>query len=116
MKLSQIFENMSQFAERLKDKYNLSKFSAYETPTSISLDMLEVPKAARKQGVGTAVMTELINYADDTNKRIVLTPETITGTTSQPRLVKFYKRFGFIENKGRNKDFEISSGMYRDPK
>ena len=36
--------------------------------------------------------------------------------TSQARLKKFYKKFGFVENKGRNKDFEISELMYREPK
>ena len=29
--------------------------------------------------------------------------------------MKFYKRFGFVENKGRKKDFTISEGMYREP-
>lgn len=29
------------------------------------------------------------------------------------RLREFYKRFGFVENKGRDKDYEISEAMYR---
>jgi len=119
MKLSQLFENISNFSVYIKDKYNLSSFYAYENNDMITLDMLEVPKTERKQGIGTAVMTELVNYADQNNKRIVLTPgqqEDDRGTTSRSRLVKFYKRFGFIENKGRKKDFTISQGMYRLPK
>jgi GNAT superfamily N-acetyltransferase len=81
--------------------------------------MIEVPRADRKQGVGTAVMNELVDYADRVGKRIFLTPglpDDRHGTTSRGRLVKFYKRFGFVENKGRNKDFTLSPGMYRDPK
>ena len=31
------------------------------------------------------------------------------------RLKDFYKQFGFVENKGRNKDFTISDSMYRLP-
>ncbi len=119
MKLFQLFEKISEFADQIKTKYNLASFSVYERPDTITLDMIEVPKADRKQGVGTAVMDELINYADQTNKRIILTPgqrDDRHGTTSRNRLVKFYKRFGFIENRGRNKDFTISQSMYRDPK
>ena len=118
MKLHQLFENISEFAEQMKEKYNLSTFFVNERPDSISLDMIEVPKVDRKQGVGTAVMAELIRYADEQGKRIVLTPglpDDRHGTTSRGRLVKFYKRFGFVENKGRNKDFQISDGMYREP-
>ena len=31
------------------------------------------------------------------------------------RLINFYKIFGLVENKGRNKDFETSKTMYREP-
>ncbi len=119
MKLFQLFENISAFSKQIEDKYNLSSFFVHERPDVITLDMIEVPKTDRKQGVGTAVMDELINYADQTNKRIILTPgqrDDRHGTTSRNRLVKFYKRFGFIENRGRNKDFTVSQSMYRDPK
>lgn len=118
MKLIELFENISEFADQIKDKYNLDTFFVNERPDSITLDMIEVPKADRKQGVGTAVLTDLINYADQQSKRISLTPglhDATHGTTSRTRLVKFYKRFGFVENKGRNKDFSISDGMYREP-
>jgi len=60
-------------------------------------------------------MTELIEYADAVNKKIRLTPEKID-KTSLTKLKSFYKRFGFIENKGSNKDFSISESMYRHPK
>lgn len=119
MKLHQLFENISAIIEHLKDKYNLTTFFVTERPDALVLGMIEVPKADRKQGVGTAVMNELINYADSNKKRIILTPglkDDRHGTTSRARLVKFYKRFGFVENKGRYKDFSISDGMYRDPK
>jgi hypothetical protein len=32
------------------------------------------------------------------------------------RLVGFYKRFGFVENKGKNKDFSTMDLMIRPPK
>ena len=113
-----IAEDISAFSNLIKEKYELESFFVYEKDDLITLGMLEVPKANRKQGVGTAVMNELINYADENRKRIWLTPglpDDRKGTTSRGRLVKFYKRFGFVENKGRNKDFTLTVGMYRLP-
>jgi len=118
MKLFQLFENISAFADEIQNKYNLDAFFLHERGDTISLSSMIIPKEERKQGIGTAIMTDLINYADANNKRIILSPgmqDDRHGTTSRARLVKFYKRFGFVENKGRNKDFAISDGMYRNP-
>jgi len=82
--------------------------------------MVEVSPNDRNQGTGTSLMNELVKYADDNNKEISLMPglqDDRKGTTSRSRLVNFYKRFGFVENKGRNKDFtKKSGGMYYKPK
>jgi len=118
MRLSELFESISEFAEQTKAKYDLTAFHVYETGNIITLSMFEVPKANRKMGIGSAVMADLVNYADVHRKMIVLTPglqDSRHGTTSRSRLIKFYKRFGFVENKGRNKDFAISELMYRNP-
>jgi predicted GNAT family N-acyltransferase len=69
----------------------------------------------RKQGVGSEVMQQLSEFADQQGKTIALSPSTDFGASSVSRLKDFYKRFGFIENKGRNKDFSISESMYRLP-
>lgn len=45
----------------------------------------------------------------------MLTPSKDFGGTSVKRLTDFYKRFGFVENKGKNKDFTIRDTMYRVP-
>ena len=63
-------------------------------------------------------MKDLCDYADANNKRILLSPgykDDHHGTTSHGRLVSVYKRFGFVQNKGRNKDFRISHTMIRNP-
>jgi len=60
-------------------------------------------------------MKSIINLADQQERILVLTPSTDFGASSTERLKKFYKKFGFIENKGRNKDFAISQTMYRNP-
>lgn len=78
----------------------------------INLSQIVVPKEARSSGAGTRAMQQLIDYADLTGQVITLTPSADFGGTKS-RLVDFYKRFGFVENKGRNKDYEISEAMYR---
>jgi hypothetical protein len=80
----------------------------------IHLSQIVVPKDARSSGKGTAAMRQLVGYADRSSQRIVLSPSTDFGG-SKARLVEFYKRFGFVENKGRSKDYEVSESMYRDP-
>jgi GNAT superfamily N-acetyltransferase len=117
MRAYELAEDISAFSSYIQNKYDLESFFVYEKGDLITLGMLKV--ADKKQGTGTAVMNELINYADQNNKRIFLTPglpDDRHGTTSRGRLVKFYKRFGFVENKGRNKDFTLPVGMYREPK
>lgn len=80
---------------------------------------LEVPKDKRKSGIGSRVLQDIHDYADQNKKRITLNPASRDdkfGTTSRNRLIKFYKRNGYTHNKGRNKDFRTSAAMYRDPK
>ncbi len=91
----------------------------FEKDDLIVLDSIIVPKEQRKQGIGTQIMEELVSYADKVGKRLELSTGQkgdYHGTTSKGRLVNFYKRFGLIENKGRNKDFTTMKTMYREPK
>lgn len=84
----------------------------------LKLNMFAVDRGAQRAGIGSRAMQELTRFADLNGKRIVLSPaakDDAWGTSSRSRLVKFYKRFGFVENKGRNTDFAISDGMYREP-
>lgn len=86
-----------------------------ENNGTITLSKIVVPESERSSGKGSAAMQALVDYADRTGQRVALSPSTDFGGTSKARLTKFYKRFGFVENKGRNKDFRISEAMYRDP-
>ncbi len=107
--------------EDIKKKWSdqVKNLSVFENEDSITLSNIIIPKDQRGKGIGSQIMGDLINYADQTQKRIKASPglkDDRQGTTSRGRLVKFYKNFGFIENKGKNKDFTISEGMYREPK
>ena len=53
--------------------------------------MIVVPESARGQGVGSRFMSDLADYADQTGKRIELTPSSDFGGNKK-LLVEFYKR------------------------
>jgi GNAT superfamily N-acetyltransferase len=107
------------WADQVETRLGLESFDVWPTgPKTIRLNLLVIPKDKRKQGLGSQAMRELIDYADANGLRITLSPalsDDRKGTTSRARLVRFYKQFGFVENKGRRKDFSISDGMVRDP-
>lgn len=85
-----------------------------DSKKEISLDRIIVPKEDRNKGVGTDIVNDLTRYADANGYRINLTPSGDFGG-SKDRLTKFYKGFGFVENKGKNKDFSTKELMYRLP-
>lgn len=110
--------NLDDFARDIKQKYNLKEFRLYFNQYGdIILDM--IASNVKNQGDGSSAMLDLVNLADKYNKKILLTTglkDDRWGTTSKNRLIKFYKRFGFVENKGRNKDFSTRHNMIRIPK
>jgi hypothetical protein len=85
-----------------------------ETDTTIRLGIIRVPADLRGEGRATRAMQSLIAYADQAGKRIDISPTGEFGANKK-RLVAWYKRLGFVENKGSNKDFAISATMYRLP-
>jgi len=84
-------------------------------PDLITLSKIVVPKESRGVGLGSEAMRQLTAHADKHGKTISLTPDTNFGASSVQRLKDFYKSHGFVENKGRNKDFSINESMYRAP-
>jgi predicted GNAT family N-acyltransferase len=82
---------------------------------AIELSKIVVPKEKRGEGIGSKFMEDLVSHADKQGKRVDLSPSKDFGASSVDRLKEFYKRHGFVENKGRNKDYAISHSMYRNP-
>ncbi len=87
--------------------------SAHEAGDLITLNKITLPSESRNSGTGTKAMQALIDYADANGKHIALTPSADFGGSTS-RLKDFYKRFGFIENKGKNKVYQTSETMYRE--
>ncbi|ELY5696521.1 GNAT family N-acetyltransferase [Acinetobacter baumannii] len=107
--------SVDDFAKSIKKQYGI-ELGLKGSPSSnvLSLHKIVVPEAMRNQGNGTKAMQDIISYADSQNKTIALTPSSDFGGNKN-RLTSFYKKLGFVENKGRNKDYEISESMYRSP-
>ena len=82
---------------------------------TLKIYKIAVDKPMRGQGIGSEIMDKIADWADSVQALIVLSPATDFGATSVRRLVKFYKQFGFVENRGRKKDYSISDLMYRKP-
>jgi hypothetical protein len=69
----------------------------------------------KNAGYGTNFMNDLIRLADEKGISANLSPSSDFGGNKN-RLKDFYKQFGFVENKGKNKNFTINESMYREPK
>ena len=61
-------------------------------------------------------MLAITRYADENKLVLALTPSTDLGGSSVKRLQSFYRRFGLVPNRGRNKDFTTSESMIRRPR
>lgn len=87
----------------------------------VDLENLFVPKERRNEGVGSSFMERAVQWADANNVWLTLSvadKNRERGTTSRGRLIQFYKQFGFVENRGRHKDYSLSlyTSMYRPPR
>lgn len=100
----------------LREKYGVDLFLAggRDADSVVSLDEIVVPKEQRGSGVGTRVMEEIVAEADRNGWTVALTPSNAKGG-SVTRLREFYRRFGFVPNKGRNKDFRTTQAYVRKP-
>lgn len=88
----------------------------YLNNRTLELHSIKIDKDKRKQGIGSAVMKEILDFAQGKGYKVTLSPSTDLGASSIGRLEQFYKRLGFVHNKGRNKDFSVSDTMIWEPK
>lgn len=125
-----LFENhpLSDEVQKLEDdlkvKYpSIDKLGIYmdKRKNSLFLSDLYVKDQFRGTGVGSAVMRDIVAYADSRKLPIVLIPEPESETRSSlTKLINFYKKFGFVLNKGKTVDYLLSEpfslSMYRLPR
>ena len=112
--LTQPVQTAREVQSSLTEEFDGLKLSLSGTGDNVTLNKIIIPEDQRGQGTGTQVMQRVIDWADQNGKTVALTPSKDFGG-SVPRLKSFYKQLGFVENKGKNKDFEISESFYREP-
>ena len=112
--LREYLRENTNFISSIKKKYKeeFSKINVYEFEDKISIDLIIATE--KNTGVGTKLMQDICDYADKQKKTIILSPSDEFGGNKK-RLIEFYKRFDFVENKGKNKEFSIFESMYRLP-
>ena len=101
----------SDLGQDLVSKYGI-QLSMGDSGGGIVINKIVVPEDAQGSGIGSSVMEEIISYADERGMAIALTPDDTYGGDVK-RLEEFYGRFGFIPNKGRNKDYSFMESMVR---
>lgn len=99
----------------LQEAFPEIDFSLLQRGDRATLSKVVVPKELRGSGRGTEFMNELTRLADEDAAKLALSPSSDFGG-SKARLEQFYRRFGFVPNKGRTRDFEIMESMYREPR
>lgn len=106
----------------IKSRYPaIDKLGIYmdDIKNSLFLSDLYVKEEFRGSGVGSAVMREIVAFADMNHISIVLIPEP-EGGLSVKKLIQFYSKFGFVVNRGKKMDSFLSEpfslSMYRVPR
>ena len=115
-----------KLGDDLEEKYadegleNLSLL--IDTGGDLAIESIAVSEDERNAGVGTRVMNEILAFADDNSLVTVLEPAPDDsdyaeqrGTTSRARLVRFYNRFGFVDNVEMKNPKYAPNDMYRIP-
>lgn len=116
-----LFDVEPDFDEVLMARYPGSRIDLYESSSTDSegnriavLSRIVVPEDDRDQGTGTEIMSDIVAWAEENGNTIALSPTGDYGGDPD-RLAEFYRRFGFVDNRGKDKDFAISETMYRLP-
>jgi hypothetical protein len=81
----------------------------------LTLSLIKVSDENRGGGKAEAALRDLTAYADAKGLTIGATPSADFGA-SKGRLTAWYKRHGFVPNKGRAKDYRVRETMIRPPK
>lgn len=112
----EVYLNMDDYDITIGDNV-IGRMFAFiiEKQKLIRLSEIRIFDEHKRKGYGTEAMNKLVDFADSNGYTISLTPSSSYGT-SKSVLKKWYESLGFIYNKGRDKNFEISDLMYRLPK
>lgn len=115
-RMDEEFLKISDIQKRLQEKYNevIDKLFIFQSPDGkyLELNIIKIKPEYKNQGWATKILDDLSKYAQENNKILTLTPSDTFGADVK-RLEKFYKRFGFVPNKGENRDYKTQDVMIR---
>jgi GNAT superfamily N-acetyltransferase len=104
---------VDSWVEETKARHPGVKLDLYVNNAGIGiLSRIEVPKEGRGRGTGEAILTDLTAMADRLGIPLAATPSGDYGG-SVPKLKAWYKKHGFIPNKGRNRDYGTTEDLIR---
>jgi GNAT superfamily N-acetyltransferase len=92
----------------------IGQLDLWPSQEAVLVSKILVAPEHRGRGHGAGAMQQLVETANCLGVVLALTPDSSFGS-SVPRLRRFYKRLGFIDNRGRRADHAISEAMYRPP-
>jgi len=109
--------DVKSIVEKYKEKYYDIKLHIFKAENKIKIDLIVIPEYIRNEGIGTKIINDIIDYAKANGVTLELTPaiqkeDIKKWGIKKEKLLKFWKNMGFVENKGRNKDYEISASFY----
>lgn len=105
------------FGRHLEAKYpglTIKTSGCYEDDGFVSVASLAVAPHKRGKGLAKRGLQELTEEADRQGWKLSMTPTSDFGA-NKDQLTQFVRRFAFVENKGRNKDFMTRNTMIRLP-
>lgn len=101
----------------LKQKYPQIQDLFVHISADKSLYIADIRVKTPGQGIGSKVMADIKAFADAHNLTITLSPQA--DPRKKEKLRRFYKRHGFIPNKGRHADYSLGGAfgltLYRRP-
>ena len=111
-------KDLNTFKNKINAKYKheIKKFNIQQNNDVIRLDDIVIDSKYRDEGIGTELMKDLIHYAKYQKLAITLQKnekDLQYGTKSKEALERFYKKLGFKENKGANKDDDFNHADLR---
>lgn len=117
--LETIGQEISSLEHKLTSKYRQYIEDLYfyydDKNNSIFISDIYMKQQFKGRGWGTKIMNDICQFADNKKLAIALIPATDSiKSNSINRLIRFYKKFGFVENNG-NTNFDDMS-MFRQPK
>lgn len=107
-----------QMSQALLPMDEASRMARAETSARdgvVTISKIETPAEYRGQGLAEQELTRVLADADKDGLAVALTPSSDFGA-NKGRLVAWYKKHGFVPNKGANKDFGTRETMIRPAK